>query len=77
MSSNIIKKSEIEMTEVLSFGIAVDERRISYTDGGCSNWYKHFGELWYLFSRPDVILFLEIHFYEHIQQHFVHVLPKD
>ena len=48
MSSNIIKKSETEMTEVLSFGIAVDERRISYTDGGCSKWYKHFGELWYL-----------------------------
>ena len=45
MSSNTIKKSETEMTEILSFGIAVDEPRISYTDGGCSNWYTHFGKL--------------------------------
>ena len=45
MSSNTIKKSETEMTEMLSFGIAVDKPRISYTDGGCSNWYTHFGKL--------------------------------
>ena len=45
MSSNTINKSETEMTEMLSFGIAVDEPRISYTDGGCSNLYTHFGKL--------------------------------
>ena len=57
MSLNTIKKSEREMTKMPSFGIAVDQPRISDTDGGCSNWYKHFGKLWYLPSRSDVILF--------------------
>ena len=75
MSLNTIKKSETEMTKMPSLGIAVDEPRISYTDGGCSNWYTHFGKLWYLLSRSDVVLFQEIHFYEYIQ-HFIHVLPK-
>ena len=77
MSSNTIKKSKTEMTKMPSFGIAVDEPRISYTDGGCSNWYKHFGKLWYLLSRSDVILFQDIHFYEYIQQYLVHISPKD
>ena len=57
MSSNTIKKSETEMTKMPSLGIAVDEPRISYTDGGCSNWYTHFGKLLYQLSRSEVILF--------------------
>ena len=57
MSSNTIKKSKTEMTKMPSFSIAVDQPRLSYTDGGCLNWYKHFGKLWYLLSRSDVIQF--------------------
>ena len=57
MSLNTIKKSETEMTKMPNFGIAVDEPRISYTNGGCSNWYTHFGKLLYLLRRSDVILF--------------------
>ena len=57
MSSNTIKKSETEMTKMPSLGIAVDDPRISYTDGGCSNWYTQFGKLLYQLSRSEVILF--------------------
>ena len=77
MSLNTIKKSETEMTKMPSFGMAVDQPRISYTDGGCSNWYKHFGKLWYQLSRSNVILFQEIQSYKYTQQDFVHVTPKD
>ena len=37
MSSNTIKKSKTEMTKMPSFSIAVDQPRLSYTDGGCLN----------------------------------------
>ena len=37
MSLNTINKSETEMRKMPNFGIVVDEPRIAYTDGGCSN----------------------------------------
>ena len=77
MSLNTIKKSETKNDKNAKFWHSCGLTRISYTDGGCSNWYKHFGKLWYQLSRSDVILFQEIQSYKYTQQDFVHVTPKD